>query len=164
MAGEKIVGVAVDFSSCSRKALKWAADNIIRDGDHLVLVIVQPEGYYEDGEMQLWEVTGSPMIPLSEFSDPVTMKKYGLKPDPETLDLLNTVAHQKEIVVVLKIYWGDPREKICEAIDKIPLSCLVIGNRGLGKVKRAIMGSVSNYVVNNGSCPITVVKQSDREQ
>ncbi|KAL3578658.1 hypothetical protein D5086_020162 [Populus alba] len=163
MAGEKIVGVAVDFSSCSRKALKWAADNIIRDGDHLVVIIVQPEGYYEDGEMQLWEVTGSPMIPLSEFSDPVTMKKYGLKPDPETLDLLNTVAHQKEIVVVLKIYWGDPREKICEAIDKIPLSCLVIGNRGLGKVKRAIMGSVSNYVVNNGSCPITVVKQSAHE-
>lgn len=39
------------------------------------------------------------MIPLSEFSDPVTMKKYGLKPDPETLDLLNTVAHQKEVCI-----------------------------------------------------------------
>ncbi|KAJ6324670.1 hypothetical protein OIU76_011878 [Salix suchowensis] len=153
MAGEKIVGVAVDFSSCSRKALKWATDNIIRDGDHLVLITVQPEGYYEDGEMQLWEATGSPMIPLAEFSDPVIMKKYKMKPDPETLDLLNTVARQKEIVVVLKIYWGDAREKICEAIDKIPLSCLVIGNRGLGKIKRAIMGSVSNFVVNNGSCP-----------
>jgi hypothetical protein len=67
MAGERIVGVAVDFSSCSRKALKWAADNIIRDGDHLVLVIVQPEGYYEDGEMQLWEVTGSRMYLLCLF-------------------------------------------------------------------------------------------------
>ncbi|KAJ6312341.1 hypothetical protein OIU77_013972 [Salix suchowensis] len=163
MAGEKIVGVAVDFSSCSRKALKWATDNIIRDGDHLVLITVQPEGYYEDGEMQLWEATGSPMIPLAEFSDPVIMKKYKMKPDPETLDLLNTVARQKEIVVVLKIYWGDAREKICEAIDKIPLSCLVIGNRGLGKIKRAIMGSVSTFVVNNGSCPVTVVKQSDHE-
>ncbi|KAJ6432061.1 hypothetical protein OIU84_019341 [Salix udensis] len=113
--------------------------------------------------MQLWEVTGSPMIPLAEFSDPVIMKKYKMKPDPETLDLLNTVARQKEIVVVLKIYWGDAREKICEAIDKIPLSCLVIGNRGLGKIKRAIMGSVSTFVVNNGSCPVTVVKQSDHE-
>jgi len=67
MAGERIVGVAVDFSSCSRKALKWAADNIICDGDHLVLVIVQPEGYYEDGEMQLWEVTGSRMYLLCLF-------------------------------------------------------------------------------------------------
>ena len=39
------------------------------------------------------------MIPLAEFSDPVIMKKYKLKPDPETLDLLNTVARQKEVCI-----------------------------------------------------------------
>lgn len=38
--------------------------------------------------------------------------------------------------MLLKIYWGDAREKICEAIDHVPLSSLVIGNRGLGKLKR----------------------------
>ncbi|XP_044487673.1 universal stress protein PHOS32 [Mangifera indica] len=158
MEGDRRVGVAVDFSPCSKKALTWAVDNVVRDGDHLILVTVQPEVDYEQGEMQLWEATGSPLIPLVELSDPVVMKKYGLKPDPETLDILNTLAREKEVVVLLKIYWGDAREKICEAIDKIPLSCLIIGNRGLGKIKRAIMGSVSNYVVNNGSCPVTVVK------
>ncbi|OWM71107.1 hypothetical protein CDL15_Pgr011234 [Punica granatum] len=176
MDAERRVGVAVDFSACSRKALKWAVDNVARRGDHLILITVRPEGNYESGEMQLWETTGSrpvepqffgtssaAFIPLSEFSDPVVMKKYGVKPDPETLDIVNTAAAQKEIVVLLRIYWGDAREKICEAIDKIPLSCLVIGNRGLGKLKRAILGSVSNYVVNNGSCPVTVVKSSDHE-
>nr|GMD79136.1 universal stress protein PHOS32 [Ipomoea batatas] len=56
----RIVGVAVDFSACSRKALKWTIDNLIRNGDNLVLVTVQPEGHYEEGEMQLWEATGSP--------------------------------------------------------------------------------------------------------
>ncbi|KAF7848474.1 hypothetical protein BT93_L1910 [Corymbia citriodora subsp. variegata] len=91
------------------------------------------------------------------------MKKYGVKPDPETIDVVSTIARQKEVVVVMKIYWGDAREKICEAIDKIPLSCLIIGNRGLGKLKRAILGSVSNYVVNNGSCPVTVVKSTEHE-
>ncbi|OVA16783.1 Universal stress protein A [Macleaya cordata] len=161
MEGERRVGVAIDFSACSKKALKWAVENLVRNGDHLVLVNIQPEGYYEGGEMQLWETTGSPLIPLSEFSDAVIMKKYGVKPDPETLDLLNCLARQKEIVVVMKIYWGDPREKLCEAIDNVPLSCLVVGNRGLGKIKRAIMGSVSNYVVSNGSCPVTVVKHGE---
>ncbi|XP_010259285.1 PREDICTED: universal stress protein PHOS32 [Nelumbo nucifera] len=163
MEGDRRVGVAVDFSPCSTKALRWAVDNVVRDGDHLILVNVRPEGNYEEGEMQLWEATGSPLIPLSEFSDPVIMKKYGITPDPETLDILQCASRQKEIVVIMKIYWGDPREKICEAIDDIPLSSIVIGNRGLGKLKRVIMGSVSNYVVNNGTCPVTVVKHVDQE-
>ncbi|KAG5559826.1 hypothetical protein RHGRI_003200 [Rhododendron griersonianum] len=163
MEGDRRVGVAIDFSPCSREALKWAVDNLVRAGDHLILITILPEGNYEAGEMQLWQTTGSPLIPLREFSEPVILKKYGVKPDPETLDIANTAAAQKEIVVVLKIYWGDAREKICEAIDNIPLSSLVIGNRGLGKLKRAIMGSVSNYVVNNASCPVTVVKHLDHE-
>lgn len=163
MDGERRVGVAVDFSPCSKKALKWAIDNVIRKGDYLVLITVRPDGDYEDGEMQLWQTTGSPLIPLAEFSDPHTMKKYGIKPDAETLDIVTTATAQKEITVLLKIYWGDAREKICEAIDNIPITCLIIGNRGLGKLKRAILGSVSNYVVNNGSCPVTVVKRADNE-
>ncbi|KAG6500979.1 hypothetical protein ZIOFF_040842 [Zingiber officinale] len=181
MAADRRVGVAVDFSPCSKAALRWAVENMVRDGDHLILVNVQKEGHYEEGEMQLWETTGSRLIknfnkdgispiestvcisfiPLTELSDPGIVKKYGVKPDAETLDILNTVARQKEVVVLLKIYWGDAHEKICEAIDNIPLSCLIIGNRGLGKLKRVLLGSVSSHVVNNGTCPVTVVKNFD---
>ncbi|CAH9097721.1 unnamed protein product [Cuscuta epithymum] len=163
MAGERVVGVAVDFSACSKKALKWAVENLLRKGDHLVLVTVRPQGHYEEGEMQLWETTGSPLIPIAELTDSHIMNKYGVSPDAETLDIVTTAARQKEIVVVMKIFWGDAREKLCEAVDKVYLSCLVVGNRGLGTLKRAIMGSVSNYVVNNASCPVTIVKGSVNE-
>lgn len=39
----------------------------------------------------------SAFIPLSEFSDSNVMKKYGLKPDAETLDIVSTAAAQKEV-------------------------------------------------------------------
>jgi len=152
------VGVAIDFSEYSKKALKWAVDNVIRPGDHLILVTVRPEGDDDDGERMLWGSTGSPLIPLLEYGDPINMKKYGVRLDSETLRIAGLAAVEKDVVVVGKIYWGDAREKLCEAVDNIPLSCLVVGNRGLGKIKRAILGSVSNYVVNNATCPITVVK------
>ncbi|KAI3730111.1 hypothetical protein L6452_18787 [Arctium lappa] len=155
------VGVAVDFSVCSRAALQWAINNVVRKGDHLILVNIRPEGNYEGTEMELWEATGSPLIPLTEFSDAHVMKKYGTKPDPETLEIVSLAATQKEVVVLMKIFWGDAREKLCEAVDNIPLDSLVVGNRGLGKLKRAILGSVSNYVVNHSSCPVTVVKQAE---
>ncbi|TYJ45510.1 hypothetical protein E1A91_A02G061800v1, partial [Gossypium mustelinum] len=150
LATKRRIGVAIDFSSSSKSALKWAMENVIRKDDHLILINRQPEGNYEKGEMQLWESIGSPFVPLIEFSDPATMKKYGVKHDPEVVE-----------IVLMKVYWGDPREKLCEAIDSIPLSCIIVGNRGLGKLKRAIMGSVSNYVVNNGSCAVTVVKHHE---
>ncbi|KAL0368172.1 UNVERIFIED_CONTAM: hypothetical protein Scaly_1036100 [Sesamum calycinum] len=175
------VGVAVDFSPCSRKALKWAVDNISRSGDHLILVTVRPEGHYEEARcssgrppvllirpslasfplLGVMVIKETALIPLLEFSEPHIMKKYGVNPDPETLDIVATASRQKEITVLLKIYWGDAREKLCESIDNIPLDCLIIGNRGLGKLKRVIMGSVSNYVVSNATCPVTVVKSHD---
>ncbi|CAN6829047.1 unnamed protein product [Brassica oleracea var. botrytis] len=37
----------------------------------------------------------SALIPLSEFSEAAVMKKYGVKPDAETLDIANTAARQK---------------------------------------------------------------------
>ncbi|XP_052191311.1 universal stress protein PHOS32-like [Diospyros lotus] len=162
MAGEeRRVGVAVDFSTCSLEAVKWAVENVVREGDYLILVTIRPHIYYEEGEMQLWETTGSPLIPLNEISDPTIMKKYGVHPDLNTLEIVNKAVEKKKIVVVMKIFWGDPREKICEAVDTIPLSSLVVGSRGLGKIKRAIMGSVSNYVVGNAPCPVTVVKNAN---
>lgn len=61
MDGTRRVGVAVDFSACSKKALQWAADNVVRNGDHLILVTIVPEGGLEKGEQQLWEDSGSRM-------------------------------------------------------------------------------------------------------
>lgn len=58
MGDARKVGVAVDFSPCSRAALQWAIDNVIKKGDHLILVSIRPEGNYEGTEM-LWETTGS---------------------------------------------------------------------------------------------------------
>ncbi|KAL8105430.1 universal stress protein PHOS32-like isoform X1 [Apium graveolens] len=157
-SADRRVGVAVDFSKGSVRAVKWLVDNIARKGDYVILLNIRGQGKYEDNQMQLWKSSGSPLIPAKDLSDPDLMKKYGVKPDDETLNIVNTAASQKEFVVLMKIYWGDAREKLCEAVDDIPLDCLVIGNRGFGKLKRAIMGSVSNYVVNTAHCPVTVVK------
>jgi len=54
---------------------------------------------------------------------------------------------------------GDPDDEIlrhCEEHGEIGL--LVMGSRGLGPIKRRLMGSVSESVVRHASCPVLVAR------
>jgi nucleotide-binding universal stress UspA family protein len=52
------IGVAMDFSASSKKALRWAADNLLRKGDTLVLLHIQHRGR-DEAKHVLWSHSGS---------------------------------------------------------------------------------------------------------
>ena len=53
---------------------------------------------------------------------------------------------------------NNPGEKICKYATSYNYDLIVVGSRGLGNIKKVILGSVSNYVVNNSDKPVLVIK------
>lgn len=53
---------------------------------------------------------------------------------------------------------GRPDEGIVAVADKIGAGLIVMGSRGLGGLKRVLLGSVSESVVRHAHCPVMVVR------
>ncbi len=54
---------------------------------------------------------------------------------------------------------GTPAAEIVELADELEVGLVVIGSRGLGGIRKALMGSVSESVVRHAHCPVLVVRK-----
>ncbi len=53
---------------------------------------------------------------------------------------------------------GEPDKEIIRLSEEIGATMIVMGSRGLGAVRRALMGSVSDSVVRHAHCPVLVMR------
>ena len=53
-------------------------------------------------------------------------------------------------------------EEIVSLAEEIGAGLIVVGSRGLGGIRRALMGSVSDSVVRHAHCPVLVVRKEKR--
>src|SRR5690349_7586392 len=47
---------------------------------------------------------------------------------------------------------------LCDQVEEYKIDFLIIGRRGMNQIKRALVGSNSQYVVENAKCNVVVVK------
>ena len=54
---------------------------------------------------------------------------------------------------------GRPDEEIVALAEEIGAGLIVVGSRGLGGIRRALIGSVSDSIVRHAHCPVLVVRK-----
>jgi nucleotide-binding universal stress UspA family protein len=92
---------------------------------------------------------------------------------PETYETLreDTEAEGQRIVAEAKsslgvdgaathVLQGHPGKALCDLAGELSASAIVMGSRGRGGIKRALLGSVSDYVVRNAPCPVVITPAS----
>jgi nucleotide-binding universal stress UspA family protein len=55
-----------------------------------------------------------------------------------------------------RVVEGPPGEALCALAEEVGASAIVLGSRGRGGIKRALLGSVSDHVVRHAPCPVVV--------
>jgi nucleotide-binding universal stress UspA family protein len=59
---------------------------------------------------------------------------------------------------------GPPGQEIVSLAEEIGAGLIVMESRGLGGIRRALMGSVSDSVVRHSHCPVLVVRKEEPEE
>jgi nucleotide-binding universal stress UspA family protein len=78
-----------------------------------------------------------------------------------TAEALRDIGYGPEQVETLLIE-GDAGPALCRLAADVGASALIVGSRGRGGLKRAFLGSVSDYIVRNAPCSVVVSRNLER--
>ncbi|XP_076954986.1 universal stress protein PHOS34-like isoform X2 [Bidens hawaiensis] len=154
----RCVVVAVDGSEESMKGLQWALDNVkLRTDGSLIIIHVQSPPSIAAGLNPGSIPFGGPSdVEVPAFTAAIEAHQRRITDAIITHALKICADNNAEVKTQVLI--GDPKEKICEAVEELHADLLVMGCRSFGPIKRMLLGSVSNYCSNHVSCPVMIVK------
>ena len=158
MRTQGTIVVGVDGSDCSRAALEFALDEAVRWDAAVRVVLVMPDIDY-------WAVAyGVPVAVLDDLS--ADLEKTGR-------EMLDAVVRERggaaaDVPVDVQVVSGTPGHVLVERSRDADL--LVVGHRGRGGFRSAVLGSVGLQCVLHAAVPVVVVRpdgeradQPDRE-
>jgi nucleotide-binding universal stress UspA family protein len=138
--------LATDGSEEGQLAAATAADLAEKTNSALHVLTVGPD-------LPLYELPEHP----AEFEDVVRENRR------EAKELLEQQAKRiEESGVTVKethLREGRADKEIVEVAEEIGAGLIVMGSRGHGRLRRSLLGSVSESVVRHAHCPVTIVRE-----
>lgn len=159
--GTSIV-IALDASEECEHAVKWYLNKIYKTGDRIVFVHI-----IELPDFNLNQARNTHMSPgvLAQMWKDEEVKTKQLE------EKMKGLLKEKGLKGTLRTATGKPGETIVGIAEQENAQMVVVGTRGTGKVRRTILGSVSDYLVHHAHCPVvvcrhpeTIMKQQQRRR
>ena len=142
--------LAADGSKDARRAARDAAELSLKLDSELHVVFVAP--YYP-------HVYASRGVQLRE--DEYTYRDE----DRKTLDrCVEQIVEAGAAVAESHLGAGDAASEIVELAEELGVGLVVLGSRGRGRLRRALMGSVSTDVLRHAHCSVLIVRGQEDEQ
>ncbi|KAM7541633.1 hypothetical protein Aperf_G00000040670 [Anoplocephala perfoliata] len=144
------VGIPVDGSDDSRKALLWFLNNAADPNDCVIFIHVQ-----ELPDLPVFNLKSGLNIPSEQWMQMITERN---RLDEEIrMDVISTCRARKLVCEYVSLTGNKPGEGIVAMVNEMNIHFIVMGSRGLGTFRRTILGSVSDYVLHHAQVPICIV-------
>ncbi|XP_052281271.1 universal stress protein YxiE-like [Dreissena polymorpha] len=149
---ERLVLIAMDGSEYSDYAFEWYWSNVHRESDRVVLLHV-PEYH---------TVVQSPMVmaDVTVISEMMNEEEKRIK---AFLEQLGQKLKDKKVGGKVKSVGGNPGEVVCRIAKEEGASIIVTGTRGMGKLRRTFLGSISDYIIHHSHVPVLVCRHKDKQ-
>lgn len=140
--------VAVDGSMNSLEALEYAVESAKWSESKIIVVNIQPS--YN-------------MIHTRLLIKEEQIKDFQRELFEEATNAADKYLQDQKMDYELVLKIGDPAQQICQLAKELHVRYIALGSRGMGKLKGAILGSVSNGVIHQSEVPIVIIPQKKQE-
>jgi nucleotide-binding universal stress UspA family protein len=108
---------------------------------------------------------------LANVQEPATLYEMLLAHDPEVIEQVSAkaglhlleparaLAHAAGVEHELEVAAGDPAHTLIDILENFGCDMVVMGARGMGTLRSAMLGSVSHEVLHAAAVPVLIVKQ-----
>lgn len=138
--------LATDASQEAALAAQSAIDLAEKTGSELYVIYVEPRGYIGPGTPMLADVPAPSADELDQEAQRIL--------DAEIRHIQAAGGNVAEAHLGI----GKPDAEILAYGEEMGAGLIVMGSRGRGGLRRALMGSVSDSVVRHAHCPVLVVR------
>lgn len=150
---ERVVAIATDGSDNSKAAFKYYVKDLRKDGDKVVLL----HSVEMNPFLQTMHVTDPPFNFGREML-PKLLEEEQVRAQ-QKIDNISTWCKEQGIEGTVKaVHSESPGEGIIKAAEEHNASLIVMGTRGLGTLRKTILGSVSDYVLHHTKLPVLICK------
>jgi nucleotide-binding universal stress UspA family protein len=145
----RIILVPIDFSEHSAKTIEYAAKLAARFGSEVKLLNVLEIPDYITPEYQKAYLSENRIVPHIDVAEREITQKLLVREEE---------FRSREIPVESYFRVGCPFEEIVSMSNHFSVDLIVIGSHGHTGIKRLLLGSTAERVVQHAHCPVLVVK------
>lgn len=149
--------LATDGSSEAELATLTAADLAQKTGSELHVILVL------NGVPTAMLYPEATDLEGVEQRDPILEEEFERRSEQRGREVLDAEVKRAwsvgKTVEQAHLAMGDPAREIVHLAEDLGAGLIVVGSRGRGGMRRALMGSVSDAVVRHAHCPVMVVRR-----